>query len=168
MDKKHSLKNFLIITTFLLVTSCSNKTKNDNFDFSNLQLPKKITKKVEKNSEEKIVKKEIINKLIPLEDRNKVAKTVKYGKKDPFTPENNDSKLLISDFNLKGFLSLDNVDYALVEFLDQSGVININSIGGLNTKLLPNKAFVKDINPKKEELKISIEGIEYRINLSMD
>ena len=167
MIKKLTINSFLLVITCLLIASCG-KSNNDNFDFSNIELPKKTSQKVEKNSIEKNVNKEIINKLIPLKDRNEVAKNIKYGKKDPFALENNESKLLISNFSLKGFVSLNNVDYALVEFLNQSGLININSIGGSNTRLLPNKALVKDINPQNEELKISIEGNEYKINLSMD
>ena len=56
-------------------------------------------------------------------------------------------------------------NHALVEYKKQKGIIDINSVGGVNTKLLPKKAFVNDINPSQEKINLSIEGEIYTIKL---
>ena len=61
-------------------------------------------------------------------------------------------------FNLK--------NYALIEFKNQQGLINISSVGGVNTKLLPKEAFVKEINPSQEEIKLLLEGEIHTIKLT--
>ena len=55
-----------------------------------------------------------------------------------------------SDFKLTGFLNTNNNKYVFVSYLDNKGTITEESIGGLNTNLLPNGAKVINIDPKKE------------------
>ena len=147
------------------MASCSN-SKNDNFDFSNIKLPKKSTKIINQKEVEIITKKEITNKLLPLKNREDVTKVIKYGKDDPFSPFSNSSKKFISNFSLKGFITVKNVDNAIINYRGKEGVINLNSVGGKNTNLLPNNAYVKNINVQNEELNIVIEDEIYTIKLN--
>ena len=78
---------------------------------------------------------------------------------------NGDSNNLISNFKLQGFISINNKNHALVKYKEKTGVINIDSIGGLNTKLIPLDSYVKEINPQEEELIIMIDNEKYNIKL---
>ena len=164
MYKKLKLKPFFLIIAFLFIASCGN-SKNDNFDFSNIELPKKSNKNIKEEEVEIIAKEEIINKLLPLKNRDEVTKLIQYGKEDPFSPFSDNSKKFISNFSLKGFITVENLDNAIINYLGKDGVINIDSVGGKNTNLLPNNAYVKDINPLNEELIIVIENEIYTLKI---
>ena len=71
-----------------------------------------------------------------MDKKEDITSSIKYGKKDPFSSFGNDSNRSISDFKLKGFISLNNKDYAFVEYKNNEGIIDIDSIGDINTKLL--------------------------------
>ena len=147
-----------------IISGCS-RNNNDDFDFTNFKpLPKK--KELIKDKAQDIAKTDVNNKLIPLSKRDEVIPTIKYGKNDPFSSLENESNQTISYLRVKGFISIGNKNFAFIKFLNEEGVININSVGGLNTKLLPNKAIVTDINPLKEEINISIEGVDYSLKLA--
>ena len=165
MYKKLKLKSHFLIIVFFFITSCGNNVNEDNFDFSNIELPKKSNNNIKEKEEEIITKKEITNKLLPLKNREEVTKVIKYGKDDPFSPYSNSSKKFISYFSLKGFITVKNLDNAIVNYLGEEGVIDLNSVGGKNTNLLPNNAYVKNINPLNEELTIVIENEMYTIKL---
>ena len=163
--KKKLLKNFLIITSiFISISACSKNESNYDIDFSNFKPPNKKSK-LAKDDDKVITEIEVVNKLLPLKKRNEISSSINYGKKDPFSLLDNESNEFITNLKLKGFVSLNNKDYALIEFQNQQGIININSIGGLNTKLLPKKVFVKEINPSKEEINLSLEGKIYTLKL---
>ena len=98
--------------------------------------------------------------------REIVLSEIKLGRKNPFLPVNKDSDNFTSNFKLKGFISLNNKNYALIEFLDNEGNIDINSIGGANTELLPNGAMVKEINPLNETIKILFDEEIFIINVN--
>ena len=165
---KSFLKTLLIILSIFPLFACSNKANVDDFDLSNIKLPKKkvtnITKDLTKND---LQTKATKNRLKPLAEKNEILARVKFGKKDPFSRENNDENGILPNLVLKGFVSFNNEDYAHIVFKNQSGFVSVNSVGDLNTKLLPKNAFVKDINPSKDEIKISIEKVVYTINLSI-
>ena len=166
MNKKFKINSIILIVTFFFITSCGINSKEDNFDFSNIELPKKVNKNIQDNDPEKAQNKEITNKLIPLKDRAELTATIKYGKENPFSPFSDNSKKFISDFSLKGFITVKNVDYAIVNYLGRKGIIDINSVGGENTILLPNNSHVKNINTINEELNIVIEDEIYTIKLN--
>ena len=167
MYKKLKLKSFFLTIALLFIASCSNSQK-DNFDFSNIELPKKSNKNIKEKEVEIITKKEITNKLLPLKNREEVTKVIKYGKDDPFSPFSNSSKKFISDFSLKGFITVKNINNAIINYLGKEGVIDLDSVGGKNTNLLPNNAYVKNINTLNEELIIVIENEIYNIKLDED
>ena len=164
---KPNLKKILIIFLFipLLASSCKKKADNFDIDLSNFK-PANNNLKIVKEESKNIPKEEVINKLLPLLNRDEVSASIKYGKKDPFSYLENESNQTISYLQIKGFISIGKKNFAFVNFLNEEGVITINSVGGLNTKLLPNKAIVKEINPSKEEINISIEGVDYFLKLS--
>ena len=164
---KPNLKKILITFLFipLLGSSCKKKADNFDIDLSNFK-PANNNLKIVKEEPKKIQNKEVINKLLPLIKRDEVSALIKYGKKDPFSYLENESNQTISYLQIKGFISIGKKNFAFVNFLNEEGVITINSVGGLNTKLLPNKAIVKEINPSKEEINISIEGVDYLLKLN--
>lgn len=168
MNKKYYKNIILAFTGSLLLVGCSGKPKNNDLDLSGFIKPiQQPDQKIEKPSSSKEQSKEINPKLISLDKKEEIVSSVKYGKKDPFSPLGSESIKLISEFKLKGFISFRDEDYALVEFKNQEGVIDINSVGDINTKLLPPKAFVNKINPYEEIIKITIEDEEYTIIMSL-
>ena len=78
---------------------------------------------------------------------------------------NNLAQSLYSDFKLTGFLNTRINKYVFVSYLGQAGTITEESIGGVNTNLLPNGAKVLNIDPKKLELIINFEDKDYILEL---
>ena len=72
---------------------------------------------------------------------------------------------LNTNFKLTGFLNTKDNNYVLVNYLGQIGTITEESIGGLNTTLLPNGAKVLNIDPKKLKLIINFEDKDYILEL---
>ena len=168
--KKYSKKNFLIaLTGIILISGCSNSSSNYDLDLSDLQntIPKPA-KVIDNPKEINLEKKEVDLNLISLDKKEDITSLIKYGKKDPFSSFGNDSNRLISDLKLKGFISFGSKDYALVEYKNKEGIINIDSIGDINTKLLPPGAVVKNINPSQEIVNIDIDDEKYTIIMSLD
>ena len=161
------LKNiFITLAGILLITSCGVKSNNVDFDFSTLKLPKKkVSTNSDLSKDVKKEKKEVALKLIRFDKREEIFNSVNYGKKDPFAISEDESNLFISNIKLNGFISFQKKDYALIEFQNQRGFIDINSVGGINTKLLPKDTYVKDINPKQEQINLLIGGEDYTIKL---
>ena len=159
------LLKIILISLTLIISGCSGN-KNDDFDLSNLKLPIKKSKELNKSNIETIDKKNIINKLIPLKDRNKLLTDITYGKDDPFSALDKKSNNFNLNLQLKGFISIENKNYALVKFNNAEGIVNINSIGGLNTKLLPNKASIINIDPEQELFSFEVEGSIYKFKLN--
>lgn len=158
-------KLLLVILIAAGISSCSAKKDNFEIDISKLNLPKNVLEPVINDSEIKPEKESITYKLKTLKSKNEVMDNIKYGREDPFSNTGIDSKKLIANFQLKGFISTKDNNYALVIYKEEEGFISINSIGGVNTKLIPDKALVKEISPKKEEIIISIKDDRYNIKL---
>jgi len=165
MNKTHLKKLLIIISISVAMSSCSKKEATDSFDFSNFKPP---NRKTEINNYNNAAKPEIElkNKLISLNKRNEISSSIKYGKNNPFSSLEYDSNKSINNLKLKGFVSFNLKNYALIEFKNQQGLINISSVGGVNTKLLPKEAFVKEINPSQEEIKLLLEGEIHTIKLT--
>ncbi len=165
MYKLISKQILMALMGILLIAGCSGKSKKDDFDLSGLKIPKKnISLEIDKlKKEEKI---EVELKLIPLETREEFSSSIKYGKNNPFSVSDSESNKLIDNFELKGFISFEKRDFALVEYKNQRGIININSVGGVNSSILPMNTFVNDINPSQEKINLSIDGQIYTIKLN--
>jgi len=168
--KNYSKKNFLIaLTGIILISGCSKSSSNYDLDLSDFQntIPKPA--KVNNSPKEINLEKKVVElNLISLDKKEDIASAIKYGRKDPFSSFGNDSNRLISDLKLKGFISFENKDYALVEYKNKEGIIDIDSIGDINTKLLPPRAVVKNINPSQELISIDIDDENYTVIMNID
>ena len=159
------MKNYItlkiILTFFLssLLFSCSKKNNNIDFDFTTLKKSKK-DKVIDQENNNKInLENNIhIKDLVPLKDKQQVLSKVKFGKKDPFSKVEIKSNKLNSDFKLTGFLNTEIKKYVFVSYLDNEGTITEESIGGVNTNLLPNGAKVISIDPKNMKLIINFDN----------
>ena len=150
----------IILTFFLssLTFSCAKKDNNIDFDFTTLKKPKKnkVLDKENKNENKIILDNKIyIKDLVPLKNKEEVLSKTKFGKKDPFSEGKIQSNKLYKDFKLTGFLNAENNNYFFVRYLDNEGTITKDSIGGVNTNLLPKGANVINIDSKNMKLIIN-------------
>ena len=157
---KKLIYSHIIFYIFIVATisSCKQSKQND-FDFSNIKLPKKITTKKKEiknniNFENNIPLKD----LVPLKDKQEILSKIKFGKKDPFSEGEIQLNNLYRDFKLTGFLNTEINKYVFVSYLDNEGTISEGSIGGINTNLLPYGAKVIKIDPENMILKINFEN----------
>ena len=157
MNKK---KIILIFFTSIFLVSCS-QNKIIDFDISDLPKRKKIT--VEKENKElvDVDNTKFIKDLDIFESKEKVLTKFKIGKKDPFSKGKTQVNQFSSDFKLTGFLNTKKDNYVFVNYQGNKGTISENSIGGLNTNLLPNGARVIKIDSKKSKLKINFDNEVY-------
>ena len=157
-------KLLLVIISPIFLIGCS-QNKIIDTDLSNLPKPNKdkIVTKVNQTNIEPIDKK-FISDLVPLKDREQVLTNYKYGKKDPFSEDFQINNLSF-DFKLKGFLTTQNNKYVFVNYRDKEGVITEDSIGGVNTSLLPDLAKVIKIDPKNKKLIILYDNEEFVLML---
>ena len=164
MKKFKIFKTFLVILTALFFSYSCGVKKNDNFDLGDIKLPK--NKKQLKKIEKKESKTPVVNKLKSLKTSEDILLKIKKGRANPFLPSSQDSKEFISNLKVKGFISLNNINYALVEFQKKEGVINEKSIGGINTMLLPVGAVVKQIDHKNNKVKLLLDEKNYTLDLN--
>ena len=161
---------FQITSTLLvgfILSSCRAKKENFDIDLSNLKLPKKSnvinsTKDISIPSETK--NKTIISELINYQDKSEILRSIKLGKIDPFSKKGIKDKLNTL-IKVKGFLNTKNNNYVFVSYLGEKGTVSEESIGGVNTTLLPNGAKVVSIDPKNLELIINFENKNYILKL---
>ena len=165
MKKLIYSKIIFCICIVATISSCKQSKQND-FDFSNIKLPKKITTQNKETKNKVNFKNDIhIKDLAPLKDKEAILSKIKFGKKDPFSEGEIQSNKILKDLKLTGFLNTQNNNYVFVSYLDNEGTITEDSIGGVNTTLLPNGAKVINIDPKKLKLVISFENKEYVLEL---
>ena len=149
----------LLLTIFpLIIVSCS-KPNDDKFDIdiSNFKSTKtkEITNESKKNSFN-LENELYIEDLVTLKNREQVLSNTKFGKKDPFSKDDLQINKLNSDLKLTGFLNTENNKYAIVKYLNNEGKLTEESVGGLNTNLLPKGAKVIKLDPKNNKLIISL------------
>ena len=153
--------------TVSLLIGCSQQNSNNiDFDFSNLKKPKKITtiEKVKKVNED-FENIPLLKDLIPLKNKQEILSNTKFGKKDPFSKSGIQTNQLNSAFKLTGFLKSKSDVYALVIYLDNQGSLTEESVGGINTNLLPNGAKVIKIDSKNNKLIIDFENEKFIFEL---
>ena len=155
---------FFIAFSSIILVSCSQN--NNDFDLSNLPKPKKI--KINDQLEKDIDNEDnqlFIMDLRPYESKEKLLTKFQFGKKDPFSKNITQINKLGSDFKLKGFLNTEIEKYVFVSYLGNEGTISGNSIGGLNTNLLPNGAKVINIDIKHRKLIIRFDNEDFIFEL---
>ena len=155
-------KFILIFFTSIFLFSCSQKNNILDTDLSNLPKPKK-TKLTEEDPNSFIQQenKKFIKDLDIFQSKDKLLSEVKIGKKNPFSQGETDLNQFSSNFKLTGFLNTETKQYVFVTYLGSEGTISEDSIGGLNTNLLPNGAKVTNIDSKEKQLKISFDDEDY-------
>ena len=160
-------KNFILIfCSSILLFSCSQK--NNNIDLSNLPIikPKEVFDTKKENVDFINSKNhEFIEDLVPYKYREKVLSQFKFGKSDPFSKSENQITKLSSDFKLTGFLNTKFKKYVFVNYLGNEGKISENSVGGINTNLLPEGAKVINIDSKTMRLTINYENENFVFEL---
>ena len=170
------MKNNIVIKTLLLIFgstmlfSCSPKNNNLDFDFTTLKKSKEI--KVNDNviKDKDVIKTTLeknafIQDLVPLKNTQEILNKTKFGKKDPFSEGESQSNKLNSNLKLIGFLNTEINKYVFVSYLDNEGTIKEDSIGGVNTDLLPNGAKVIKIDPKNMKLIIYFENENFNFEM---
>ena len=154
-----TLKIILVFFASSLLFSCSKKNNDTEFDFSTLKKSKKVNeKKIEKKLQDNATDKPFIKDLVPFETREKIQSKIKYGKKNPFSESELESNELNSSLVLTGIVNTKIKKFALVRYLDKEGTITLDSIGGLNTNLLPKGAKVINIDSQKMQLSINYQN----------
>ena len=156
----------LLFFTLILLISCSKK--NNNINLSNLPVIKqKEDINIKKVNEDFIntKNKEFIEDLVPFKNKEKVLSQFKFGKSDPFSKSENQITKLSSDLKLTGFLNTKFKKYVFVNYLGNEGTISENSVGGVNTNLLPKGAKVININSKDMRLTIKFENENFMFEL---
>ena len=162
--------HFNLILTLLvgfLLSSCRGKSENFEIDLSDLKVPNKSSIKISNPEVSDSTKADITikNELINYPNKETVLSSVLLGKKDPFSEGEINSNKLNSDFKLTGFLNTENNKYVFVSYLDNEGTIAEDSIGGVNTNLLPDGAKVIKIDPKNNKLIINFENKNFIFEL---
>ena len=164
---KIKIKDLVVIfITSILLSNCSQKNNNIDLDLSNLPKPKSNNKviELEKNIDNKD-NQLFIRDLVPFEAKEKILSKFKIGKNNPFSEGETKENQFSSEFKLTGFLHTENEQFVFVRYLGNKGTISEDSIGGLNTNLLPNGAKVITIDSKKKQLKISFDNEDYVFEL---
>ena len=166
----------IIATIFLgfLTSSCKGKNENFDIDLSDFKIQQKTDLKVSKpeisdssETKNKIIKNELKN----YQNKSEVLSSIILGKIDPFSREETKTKVklkvnnLNTNIKLTGFLNTKNNKYVFVNYLGRTGTISEDSIGGINTTLLPNGAKVLNINSKKLKLIINFENEDHILEL---
>ena len=157
---------YLLFLVLFFLVSCSQKNKIIDLDLSNLPKPK-IIKSAEDDTNEitQQENKEFIKDLEIYQSKDKLLSKFKIGKKDPFSQSESKLNQFSSKFELSGFLNTESDKYVFVSFLGNEGTISEDSIGGLNTNLLPDGAKVINIDNKKMQLKIRFNDEDYIFEL---
>ena len=168
MSKFFQINLITSILVGFLLSSCSNKNNNFDLDLSNLKRANKSNRNIlnteipdSAKTKSNIVK----NELLSYQNKSDILNSIKFGKIDPFSEEKVTINNLISSFKLTGILSTKINKYAFVSYLGKEGTITAESIGGVNTFLLPNGAKVININPKTLKLIINFENKDYIFEL---
>ena len=158
----------LIATIFVgfLISSCKGENENFDIDLSDFKVPNKsevIASNLDISDNPKTTNKITKNLLINYQNKSEVLSSIQLGKDDPFSEEVNKGRLnkLYSDFKLIGFLNTRMNKYVFVRYLNNEGTITEESIGGVNTNLLPNGAKVLNIDPQELKLTINFEDEDY-------
>ena len=162
----------LIATIFVgfLISSCKGENENFDIDLSNFKVPNKsevAASNLDISDTSKTTNKIIENNLVNYQNKSEILSSIELGKDDPFSEEGTKDKVnnLNTNFKLTGFLNTKDNKYVFVSYLDQTGTITEESIGGVNTNLLPNGAKVLNIDPKKLKLIINFEDKDYILDL---
>ena len=163
--KNNRFNNYLLVIPSLFLLGCSQKI-NTNFDLSNLPKPKIVnSSQIESKQPKNIVNKSYISDLVPLKRKEQILSKFKYGKQDPFSESDIQLNNIYSDLKITGFLNAQSKKYVFVNYLGNEGAVSENSIGGVNSNLLPEGAKVINIDNKNFELTINYKNENFVFEL---
>ena len=163
--KNNRFNNYLLVIPSLFLLGCSQKI-NTNFDLSNLPKPKIVnSSQIESKQPKNIVNKSYISDLVPLKRKEQILSKFKYGKQDPFSESDIQLNNIYSDLKITGFLNTQSKKYVFVNYLGNEGAVSENSIGGVNSNLLPEGAKVINIDNKNFELTINYKNENFVFEL---
>ena len=166
MKFKSIKKTFFILLSSLFLVACSQKNNNIDIDLSNLPKPKKININDQLEKDTKTEDNQLfISELVPFKAKEKLLSKFKFGKKDPFSKGETQLNQFSADFKLTGFLNTNMKKYVFVSYLGIEGTISEDSVGGLNTNLLPDGAKVITIDSKERQLKITLDNEDFIFEL---
>ena len=155
----------ILITLFsmMLLVSCSSQ-KTEEIDLSSLKLTPKKEKKISKENGTKLTPK-VVNNLKPLINKDQLNSSIDFGRNNPFAFLEKEKNSELNNLKLTGLLSINNTEYALLNYKDKSGSITTEDVGGISTHLLPDGAKVKEINLKRKILIIAFDQKTFQIYL---
>ena len=170
MSKFFYINLIATLSIGFLLSSCKGKNDNFDIDLSDFKIPQKTNLKISKpeiSNPSETKNKILLSALKNYQNKSEVLSSIELGKDDPFSEEAIKGKgnNLYSDFKLTGFLNTRINKYVFVSYLGNEGTINEESIGGVNTNLLPNGAKVLNIDPKNLKLIINFEDKDYILEL---
>ena len=151
----------LLLTIFPLTMASCSKPNDDKFDIDISNFKSTKTKEITNESKKISIDLEnelYIEDLVTLKNKEQILSNTKFGKKDPFSKDDIQINKLNSDLKLTGFLNTENNKYAIVKYLNNEGKLTEESVGGLNTNLLPSGAKVIKIDPKNNKLIITFDN----------
>ena len=160
------LIKIILVSLTLIISSCSGNKGQDNFDFSDLKITPKPKNNKNLTIKETTNSSKIKSNLITLDKRDKIFKSIEYGKKDPFSYSSDIDRDFLSSLSFKGFISTSNEKYAIINYQGKEGTITKNSIGGINTKFLPNGAKVQNFNLSDSQITILFDEKEFIISIN--
>ena len=158
MFKKELFFPISIITCFgIFLVGCFPTTEEPTLNEESLiVIPKKKDIPLKSNVE---------NQLGKLPKPSELQSYGEVGKIDPFKKDSSIGNRLINRIKLRGIISEDSGQYALVEYRKKTGVIKIDQIGEETTTLLPKGVKVKNIDIKEEHVILSNEGVDYILGI---
>ena len=165
MKSRNLIKITLALLACPILVSCSQKSSNIDFNFKSLKKPTKISTKKENNKTFSIENNLYIKDLISPITKEKILSDTKIGKKDPFSKNQILINQLSLDLKLTGFINTKINKYVIVSYLNNLGTLTEESVGGVNTNLLPIGAKVVSIDPKNNKLIISFENENFTFEL---
>ena len=168
MDNFFQFNAISALLIAILLSSCKGKNENFEIDLSDIKIPIKSSVEIsnpEVSDSSKANNRKIKNDLINYQNKDEVLSSVLLSKKDPFSKTKIKANNLTSNFKLKGFFNTKNNKYVFVRYLDEEGTINEESIGGVNTNLLPDGAKVMSIEPRKSKIIINFDNKNYILEL---
>ena len=160
------LIKIFLISLSLIISACSGNKVQDNFDFSDLKITPKPKKNKSLTKKKTADTSKIKSNLITLDKKDKVFKSIEFGKKDPFSYSSDIDSNFLPNLSFKGFISTSNEKYAIINYQGKEGTITKNSIGGINTKFLPNGAKVQNFNLSDSQITILFDEKEFIISIN--
>ena len=159
---------FYLVFQSLFLVSCSITKKENSLPIVTPEVP--VKKKVTENV---FNKKKLINSIDDnlefdkLPTLNKLKEAVSIGKNDPFSDSSGIGfSILSGEFKLKGLISVDSEELAMIEYKNESGTVALGAIGSESTTLLPKGVKLHSIDLENQIITLLIKKKLYEVKLT--